>query len=103
MYIRLSAEDRQKYGDDKGGRLINIMYGTQDASHTLICGELDGFRRGKHSAALFHNSNEDVRVAVLGDDFVRLSDDDGQTHRPSSQIQTHCERHGNAEDSKIQT
>ena len=33
----------------------------------LICVELGGFRRGKHSAALFHNPNEDVRMAVLLD------------------------------------
>ena len=46
----------------------------------LICGELGGFRRGKHSAALFHNPNQDVRVAVHGDDFVCLSDDDGLRH-----------------------
>ena len=63
------------------------MYGTQDASHIWqldyvnpICGELGGFRRGKHSAALFHNPNKDVRVAVHGDDFVCLSDDDGVKH-----------------------
>ena len=56
------------------------MYGTQHASHiwqldyvTLICGELERIRRGKHSAALFNNSNEDVRMAVHGDDFVWLS------------------------------
>ena len=41
---------------------------------------MGGFRRGQHSAALFHNSNEDVRVAVHGDDFVCLSDDDGIKH-----------------------
>ena len=46
----------------------------------LICGELGGFRRGKHSAALFHNPNEDVRMTVHGDDFVCLSDDDGLKH-----------------------
>ena len=63
------------------------MYGTQDASHiwqldyvNLICGELRGFRRGKHSAALFHNPNQDVRMAVHSDDFVCLSDDDGLKH-----------------------
>ena len=60
VYIRLLAEDRQKYGEDKVGRLVKSMYGTQDASHicdcaNLICGELGGFRRGEHSAALFHN------------------------------------------------
>ena len=42
--------------------------------------ELGGFRRGKHSAALFHNPNQDVRMAVRGDDFVCLSDDDGVKH-----------------------
>ena len=47
---------------------------------TLICGELGGFRRGKHSAALFHNSNEHVRMAVHGDDIVCLSDDHGLEH-----------------------
>ena len=46
----------------------------------LICGELGGFRRGKHSEALFHYSIQDVRMAVHGDDFVRLSDDDGLKH-----------------------
>ena len=61
--------------------------GTQDASHiwhleceNLICGELGGFRRGKHSAALFHNPNPDVRMAVHKDDLVCLSDDDGLKH-----------------------
>ena len=50
IYVRLPAEDRQKYGEDTGGRLIKNMYGTQDASHTwqldyvnLISGELGGF------------------------------------------------------------
>ena len=64
------------------------MYGTQDASHiwqldyvNLISGELGGFRR--HSAALFHNPIQDVRMAVHGDDFVCLSDDDGFKHLDS--------------------
>ena len=50
IYIKLPAEDRQKYGEDKVGRLIKSMYGTQDASHiwqldyvNLICGELGSF------------------------------------------------------------
>ena len=81
IYIRLPAEDRQKYGEDKVVRLTKSMYGTQDASQpldyvTLICGELGGFRGGKHSAALFHNSNEDVRMTVHDDDFVCLPDND---------------------------
>ena len=87
IYIRLLAEDRQKYSEDKVGRLVKSMYGTQDASYiwhldhvNLTCEELGGFGRGKHSAALFHNPNEDVRMAVHGDDFVCLSDGDGLKH-----------------------
>ena len=71
----------------KVGRHVKSMYGTQDASHiwqldyvNLICGEAGGLRRGKHSAALFHNPNQDVRTAVHGDDFVCLSGDDGLKH-----------------------
>ena len=41
-----------------------------------ICGYLGGFRRGKHSAALFRISKLDVRMAVHGDDIVCLSDED---------------------------
>ena len=39
-----------------------------------------GFRRGKHSTALFQYSNADVRIAVRGDDIVCLSDGDGLKH-----------------------
>ena len=88
IYIRLPAEGRQKYGVHNVGRWIKSMCGIQDASHiwqldsvNLNCGELGGFRRGKHSAALFHDPNQDVRMAaVRGDDFVYLSDDDGLKH-----------------------
>ena len=59
IYIRLPAEDRQRCYEDKVGRWIESMYEHQDASHIwqldfvdLIYGELGGFRRGKHSAAL---------------------------------------------------
>ena len=52
------------------------MHGIQDASRiwqldyvNLICGELGGFRRSKHNAELFHNSNQDVRMSVHGGDF----------------------------------
>ena len=69
------------------GRLFKSMYGIEDASHiwqldcvNLICGELGGFRRGIHSAALFHNPNQDLGMAVHGDDFVCLPDDDGLQH-----------------------
>ena len=87
IYIRLPAEDRQKCGEDKVGRLVKSMYGTQDASHiwqldyvNLIYGESGGFRSCRHSAALFHNPNQDVTLAVHGDDFVCLSDGDGLKH-----------------------
>ena len=85
--MKLPAEDRQKYGEDKVGKLIQSMYETQDASHiwqlayvNLICSESGGFRRGKHSAALLYDPKEDERMAVYGDDFVCLSDDEGHKH-----------------------
>ena len=89
IYIRLPLGVRQTYGEDKVGGLVKSMYGTLDASHiwqvdyvNLICGELGGFRRGKHSAALFLNPNQDVRMTVHGDDFVCLSYEGGlKTHR----------------------
>ena len=34
----------------------------------------------KHSAVLFHNSNQDVRMAMHRDDFECLLDDDGLKH-----------------------
>ena len=38
-------------------------------------------KRGKHSAALFHNNpNQDVRMTEHDDDFVCLSSDDGLKH-----------------------
>ena len=56
IYIRLLAKDRQKYGEDKVGRLVKSMYGPQDISHiwqldyvNVICVELGGFRRGNHT------------------------------------------------------
>ena len=76
IYIRLPARDRLKCHEDKVGRWVKSMYGTQDASHfwqlgcaNRICGDLGSLRRGKHSAALFHNPNQDVRMAVHGDDL----------------------------------
>ena len=63
------------------------MYETKDAPHiwqldlvNLICAESGGFRRGKYSAALYYNPNEDVRMVVHGDDCVCLSEDDGLKH-----------------------
>ena len=37
------------------------------------------FRRSQHSSRV-HNSSEDVKVTVHGDDFVFFSDDDGLKH-----------------------
>eukprot|EP00959_Pyramimonas_sp_CCMP1952_P344192 7208899-Pyramimonas_sp.AAC.1 len=87
VYIKLPAEDRQRYGEKMLGRLVKSMYGTQDASHLwqldyveLCCSSEGGFRRGKHIAALFFNPMADISMAVHGDDFVVLSDDDGLNH-----------------------
>ena len=58
IYIKLPAEDRQKHGEDKVGRLIKSMYGTQDASHiwqldyvNLICGESGGKHKCENGSA----------------------------------------------------
>ena len=112
IYIKLPEEDRQKYGEDEVGRLVKSMYGTQDASHiweldyvNLICGELGGFRRGKHSAALFHNPNQDVRTTVHGDDIVCLSDDDGLKHIDDSLLKSKAKDMGTLgfEDSDVKS
>ena len=90
IYIELPTEDRQKYSEDKVGRMKqehvwnSRRFQIWQLDHVnLICGELGGFRRGKHSAALFHNPNQNLRMAVHGDDFVCLSDDDGRKHMDS--------------------
>ena len=87
IYKTLSAEDRQKYCEDKSWQIDKSGYGTQDASHiwqlhyvSLICAESGGLRGGKHSAALFYNPKEDEGMAVHGDDFVCLSVDEGLKH-----------------------
>ena len=100
-HVRLcSCRRSSEYGQDKVGTLVKNVYGTQDASHiwqldqvNLICGELGGFRRATHSAALFHNPNQDVRMAVHGDDCVFVRRWWTQTHRQSSQIRIQSERH----------
>ena len=73
IHVRL-PDDRQKNGEEKVGRLSKSMSGTLDASQhdhaNLFCGESGGFRIGKHSAALFHKSNTDVRMFVRGFDLV---------------------------------
>ena len=42
--------------------------------------KLGGSEEAKHSAVLFHYSNKDVRMALHGDDFACLSDEDGLSH-----------------------
>ena len=63
-----------------GSRACTELKILPTSGNFLICGEWRGFRRGKHSAALFHNPNQVVRMAVRGDDSVCLSDDDGLKH-----------------------
>ena len=49
--FRLPAKDRQKYGEDKVGKLIKNMYGTHTRQLdfvNLTCGEPGGIGRGKH-------------------------------------------------------
>ena len=53
IYVKLPAEDRQVHGEDKLGRLLRSMYGSQDASRTrqldyvdLVCIPEEVFRRG---------------------------------------------------------
>ena len=91
-----SAEDCQKHDpSDKS------MCGTQDASHigqlgcaNHICGESGSFRRNKHSAALFYNPTQDVRMTTQSD-FECLLDDGGHRHI-NTQIQRRSERQGRA-------
>ena len=63
--------------------LVTGMYGPQIAAYigqlhyvTLTCGVL----RRRQTPTLFHTSNDDLRMAVHGDDFESLSDDDGFKH-----------------------
>ena len=57
----------------------------------------------KHTAALFHNPDQDVRKAVHGDDFVCLSDDDGLKHIDSLPKSKYTAKDMGTLDSKIQT
>ena len=60
--VERPSEERQTYGEDKIGKLIKRMYGTQDASHiwqldhvNLICAESGGFRRGKQCSLVLQS------------------------------------------------
>ena len=41
IYVRLPAEDRQTYGEDRVGRLVKSMYGTPDAAHSWQLGSVN--------------------------------------------------------------
>ena len=57
--------------------------------------------RGKHNAALFYKTNQDVRMAMQGD-FECLLDDDGLQHI-DIQIQRRSQGMGEHLESEIQT
>ena len=57
----------------------------------FTCGEPGNFQGNAHSAALFYNPNQDVRMTMQGD-FERLLDDDGPQHINTHQIQRRSER-----------
>ena len=87
----------------KVGRFIKRMYGTQVTSHVrqlddmkLIGGdEIKKVPKRQTQRNIFSKSVQDVRLAVHGDDFVCLSDDDGLKRktweRLDSKIQTQYE------------
>ena len=63
-------------GDDK-----NELVGQERVRPSaFICGDSGGCRRGKHSAALFHTSRMDVRMAARGANFACVADEDGSKH-----------------------
>ena len=72
---------------------------TQDASHigqlgcaNRISGGSGSLQRNKHSAALFYNPNQGVRMTMQGD-FQYLLEDDGFKH-VNTPIQRRSERQG---------
>ena len=62
---------------------------------TLTCGELGG--------ALFHTSDNDLRMAVHSDDFVCLSDDDGFKHIDKSKYAAKDRRTPGFEESDVKS
>ena len=63
-------------GDDK-----HELFGQEAcAAVSLVCRDSGGCRRGKHSAALFHTSRMDVRMAARGANFACVADEDGSKH-----------------------
>jgi len=82
VFVELDEEDRKKHGADTCGLLEKSMYGTQDASAIWqddYCDLLNaaGFKRGKSNGAIFFHPSTGVRVLVHGDDFVVLTDNQG--------------------------
>ena len=108
MYIRLPAEDRQKYGEDKVGRLTKSMYGTQNASsHLATCPrDPDLWRVGRipkrqtQCRIVPQLQIDDVRMAVHFVFVRRLMDSNTSTNLSKPKIQRKTWEHL---DSKIQT
>ena len=63
----------------------------------LNFGDSGSYQRGKHSAAQFRHSSVDARMAVRGDDFVCLPDEDGLKHIDDPlNLKIHGQEHGDA-------
>ena len=62
---------REKLKNTRPERMLNTNAGSRKTNAALC--------RGKHNAALFHNPNQDVRMAMQGD-FQCLLDNDGFKH-----------------------
>ena len=80
VFVELPAEDAES---GKCGLLQRSMYGTQDASAIWQDDYLqllmkNGFKKGRAAPSLLYHEGHEIRVLVHGDDFISLSDDDGQ-------------------------
>ena len=102
--VRLPAEDRQKYGEDKSWQIDQEhVRNSRCFSHLATwLRELDLYRTGRipkmHAQCSIVPPRKlgCVSMAVHGDDFVCLSDDDGLKHIDSLlNSKIHSARHGN--------
>ena len=92
IHIRLPAEGSSEVWRRQSWQIGQEHVWNSGCFPHLICGASGSFRRGKHSTALFHNPNQDVRMAMHGDKFECLLDDDGSKHivnllKPNTWIQ----------------
>lgn len=75
-------------GDEQEGYcaiLLKTMYGTQDASHVWQQDYTDHlktakFEQGKAWTSTFYHPEKDIKLLVHGDDFLVLSDKEGQDY-----------------------